>query len=437
MADKNVRFVKVALQATYDALVEKDIRALYWIEETQRLYCGSTLYGTGAEASDAAAGLLSARDYALLQELIEAGPASKAFTPVDGSIVIADGKIGVGISAVEGNLIKVVDDGIFAKVDKVEILQVDGLEDRLASIEKAAVGGVHYRGSVATKDDLPADAMQGDLYECIDTGVEYCWNGKEWFEYGSAHFVPVAGIGIDIDGNKISVKIADNSHGLVAVDGAMSINLATATSDGAMSKEDKAFIDAIPSVYASKKFVNEICEQVKYDITSTPNGTLVNYGENEIRIMCPANAEFVKQSVGAGGDANTYYMTLKTYAPSDDVVGYIEHLGGQVDSEILTDLKTDEHGRKYQPTWLGVAKYNETTGTWSYYGDKSTASKYVGWDYQIDWYDSNGVMIASDSVRINLSNEDCHNVTKPYYMNGYATIDQVEAMSEFFTWGEL
>ena len=72
MADRNVRFIKVALQATYDALISKDDRALYWVEETQRLYCGNVLYGAGAEASDVAAGLLSAKDYALLQELIEA-----------------------------------------------------------------------------------------------------------------------------------------------------------------------------------------------------------------------------------------------------------------------------------------------------------------------------------------------------------------------------
>lgn len=158
-------------------------------------------------------------------------------------------------------------------------------------------------------------------------------------------------------------------------------------------------------------------KHVKYEITDAPVGTLVDYGDKEIRVMVPSGAEFVKQAVGAGGDANNYYMTFKTYAPSDDVVGYIEHLGDQTDPEILTNFSTDKYGRRYQPTWLALAKYDEAIDTWTYYGESSTASKYIGYDYRIDWYDANGVMVASDSIRINLSNEDCHYAIEPYYMS--------------------
>lgn len=154
----------------------------------------------------------------------------------------------------------------------------------------------------------------------------------------------------------------------------------------------------------------------RYVIEDVPAGTLVDYFDKEIRIMCPADAEFAKQSVGAGGNPNNYYMTFKTYAPSDDVVGYIEHLGDQADPEILTDLKTDKYGRKYQPTWLSLAGYDESTDTWTYHGKNSSTEKYVGWDYQIDWYNADRVMVKSDSVRINLSNEDCHNTIEPYYV---------------------
>lgn len=154
----------------------------------------------------------------------------------------------------------------------------------------------------------------------------------------------------------------------------------------------------------------------RYVIENVPAGTLVDYFDKEIRVMCPANSEFVKQTVGAGGDANTYYMTFKTFAPSDDVVGYIEHLNGKADAEVLTDLKTDEFGRKYQPTWLGLAKYDDANSAWTYYGASSSTEKYIGWDYQIDWFNADGVMVKSDSVRINLSNEDCHSEIEPYYM---------------------
>lgn len=167
---------------------------------------------------------------------------------------------------------------------------------------------------------------------------------------------------------------------------------------------------------AVKAEIEASVEKTKYEITDVPEGTLVDYRESEIRIMVPADAVFTKQSVGAGGDANSYYCTFKTYAPSDDVVGYIEHLGGNVDAEILTDLKTDANGRKYQPTWLGIAKYDEATGTWNYHGKNSAENHYIGWDYQIDWYNADGMMVESDSIRINLSNEDCHFMIEPYYV---------------------
>jgi hypothetical protein len=91
-----------------------------------------------------------------------------------------------------------------------------------------------------------------------------------------------------------------------------------------------------------------------------------------------------------------------------------------------------------------LAKYDEATGTWSYYGSKSTESKYIGWDYRIDWYNVDGVMISSNSVRINLSNEDCHYNNKPYYMVNYATSEEVatiketvSSVEEVYTWGEM
>lgn len=189
------------------------------------------------------------------------------------------------------------------------------------------------------------------------------------------------------------------------------------------SKADAEKVESLETELATKVTAEEVDKKVeaaiekpKYEIADVPEGTLVNIDEHEIRIMCPVDAEYHLQGVGVGGDPNTYYVTLKTYVYDDNVVGYKEHLGNAVDPEILTDLKTDKYGRRFQPTWLGVAKYDEATGVWNYYGKNSTVSKYIGWDYQIDFYDANGVMIASDSIRINLSNEDCHSEIKPYYM---------------------
>lgn len=460
----NVKFYFSSTKAKYDALAEKNPLALYFItdEETgcNYLYKGDKLISVGHEASVQFAGLMSAEDKAKLDSLVVGGSGLSALTPVDGTISITDtadgGKaIGVAISSDAGNALVAVEGGLFVPTVSVPEYAIEkqatAEEGFVASYRlKRTVGDeVSYVGDsiniakdlvlkaatleVVTEADVPyVGAVVGDPY------ISMVFNDSG----ASNLYIPVkglvdsytAGSGIEIIDNKISVKIAENSHGLVAVDGALALNLATRTSDGAMSKDDKKALDAIPSVYVARK----------YEISNTPKGTLVNYGEKEIRIMCPADAEFTKQTVGEGGDANSYYVTFKTYVPNDQVVGYIEHLNGQVDSEILTTFSVDEYGRKYQPTWLAVAKYDEVTGTWTYYGTGSSMDKMIGWDYQIDWFDANNMKVATDSIRINLSNEDCHNNIKPYYMAGVATSEEVTVLREIveenqnsFTWGEL
>ena len=455
----NVRFLSVKLRSTFDALVTKESSSLYWIEETQELYRGEKLYGTGALASEKAAGLLSSEDYIKLQELIASGGGLNGLKAIDGTISILNavdgGKlIGVAIAPDATNALKAVDGGLFVPtvvVPEYSIEKQTIAEEGFAAtyrLKKMLGEETSYIGDainiardlvlksatleIVIEDGAPyAEAKVGDPYIVME------FNDVN----ASALYIPVkglvdvytAGSGIEIIDNKISVKLADTTHGLVAIDGALAINLATRKSDGAMSKEDKLIIDSIPYAYVARKF----------DISGTPEGTLVNYGEQEIRIMVPETAEFKKQTVGVGGDKNTYYMTLKTYGPKG-AVGYKEHLGTQSDAEILTDLKTDEYGRKYQPTWLGVAKFDEANGTWSYYGANSELNKFIGWDYRIDWYDVNNMKIASDPIRINLSNESCHYDNKPYYMANVATSaevaeikESVEKVSDSYTWADL
>ena len=162
-------------------------------------------------------------------------------------------------------------------------------------------------------------------------------------------------------------------------------------------------------------------QHVKYEISHKPEGTLVDYSDKEIRVMVPADTQFVHQSSGVNADANAYYIGFKAYAP-EGAVSFKEDL-----AEIISDntmyyfegndfAGVDKYGRKYSICWLAVAKYDEETQTWSRYGAKSTKEKYIGWYYSVEWYDSNGKKIDSDCIRINLSNEDCHNVVEPYYM---------------------
>lgn len=247
----------------------------------------------------------------------------------------------------------------------------------------------------------------------------------------------IAGDGVAIDDNKISVKLADTTNGLVAVDGALRLNLVTRKTAGAMSAKDKLIVDSMPYVY----------ERRKYDISGTPIGTLVDYRDHEIRIMCPSDAEFKKQEVGANGNANMYYMTFKAYAP-DGAVSFKEGDRGVIVDEMF-DFNgpasgVDEFGRKYSVCWLALASYNQSTNTWTYFGKNSTETKYIGWDYVVEWYNVDGHKIGFDSVRINLSNESCHYVSKPYYMNEVITVTEAEelratvaTMEEVYSWSDM
>lgn len=232
---------------------------------------------------------------------------------------------------------------------------------------------------------------------------------------------------VDKDGNKV---VVDDSEELAKLEASIETKANAddveaelklkANAEDVEEKLEKVAQDSVATAkaYTDGKVEAAVKEHLvkKYEVADTPDGTLVNYREGEIRIMCPENSVFTKQSVGIGGDPNCYYMTFKTYVFDDNIVGYREHLGNQSDSETLTDLKTDKFGHRYQLTWLSLAKYDEATGVWNYYGKNSSEEKFIGWDYRIDWYNANGVMVASDSVRINLANEGCYFTSEPYYV---------------------
>lgn len=111
----NVIF-KVGTKALFDALEQKDTNTLYWLEDVQELYKGNLLFATGKTASETAAGLMSADDKIKLDSL---SPGTlTGLTPVDASVIIADGEdgktIGVQLSKESGNTIVLKNDGLFA-----------------------------------------------------------------------------------------------------------------------------------------------------------------------------------------------------------------------------------------------------------------------------------------------------------------------------------
>ena len=456
-----VKFISVKLKSTFLAIEYKNPFTLYWIEETKELYKGAILFGTGALASELAAGLLSADDYAKLQDLIKSGFGLNNLGAVDSTLVITrDGdntKIGIGLSATAGNMLTIKDDGLYAAETKapeyaIEKVATESGFSASYKLKRTLGEDSDYVGDTiniakdlvlqaATLETVTEDGVPYDDAKVGDPYIKMVFNNAD----ASNLYVPVKGLvdtytagdGITIIDNKISVKLADTSHGLVSVNGALALNLATKDSDGAMSKEDKRILDAIPNVYIARK----------YEVVHKPEGTIVDYREKEIRIMCPEYTEWTHQNSGANADENSYYIGFKAYAPKG-AVSFKEDT-----AEIIADNKMyyfennefagiDSYGRRYSVIWLPVAKRND--GIWTYYGANSTKTKYVGWYYTVEWYSETGKLISTETIRINLSNEGCHNNINSFYgvENDLATAvakvkDKVDILEESCVWSDM
>lgn len=279
------------------------------------------------------------------------------------------------------------------QVKAIAIATVTGLADELTRIESLAIGG----GAIATKD-APGIIKPGDGFEVSEDGT-----------------LSLTAVSIE--------KVTGLLERLNAIESSI-----------------EAIDENIEAEYAKKAEVRSISEMVKYEISSKPMGTLSDYEDKELRVMCPADTEWELQQSGENANPNAYYIGFKAYAPAD-ANSYKEDL-----AEIISDntmyyfegndfAGIDEYGRKYSIVWLPVAMYDPTSGTWTYYGEQSTAEKYIGWYYTVEWYDASGVKIAMDTIRINLANENCYITTEPYYIQEVQST--LTALEESVAWGDM
>lgn len=189
--------------------------------------------------------------------------------------------------------------------------------------------------------------------------------------------------------------------------------------DNTLANSNLLDIEEANLIYLSKNEGQILYETKPYEISNLPEEATVIYSDDEIRVLCPENTKWIKQNVGTTGNKNMYYMAFKAYAPKE-AVSFKEGDRGIIVDKMYTfedDFAgIDEYGRKYSICWLALANYDEDADVWTYFGRNSTTKKYLGWDYIVEWYNADGIMISSDSIRINLSNENCHYTNEPYYM---------------------
>ena len=168
--------------------------------------------------------------------------------------------------------------------------------------------------------------------------------------------------------------------------------------------------------------VNSTTQRIQYEIFEKPDNTLIDYRTKEIRIMCSEETNWERQNLSSEHDPNIYYIGLKIYAPNN-ADGFKKGESGVIIDNFYDFNNSiagiDQYNRKFHIAWLPAASYDSSANKWTYFGKNSSFEQYYGWDYIIEWYDQNNNIINSDFIRINLSNESCHNIIEDYYMAQY------------------
>ena len=155
--------------------------------------------------------------------------------------------------------------------------------------------------------------------------------------------------------------------------------------------------------------VNKAAAKQRYEVIFVPD-LAVTYRDGEIRLNTQ-HIDLQQQNVGAGGEANAYYIGIKIYAP-DNAHSVRQNItstpGIQADKEIapFTETDIDAYGRKYSNAWVKCAIYEN--GSWTNYGLSSTVDKCLGYYYSVEWYDDNGLVIENDSIHVVFTNDSCH-----------------------------
>lgn len=366
------------------------------------------------------------------EQLDVIGGAKEVSISADGkSIVFADGVFklaGFDAAAVGAQPRKTADGGIEWVVPTVDVdalnetvkdLKVDvkTIQDIVAPSGEGATPLLSRVETLEDKVDIlnGNETVEGSVLKIVKDEINTFANQitddgtvntiKELFNYVANHGGEIETIVADIA--DLQVRVGDES---------VSDQIASAIAKSGHITKTEA-----ESTLLSKVEAAATLQHVKYEVYSKPAGTLVDYRDKEIRVMCPADTQWAKQSVGATGNANMYYMGFRAYAP-EGAVSFKED-----DQEIIADQTmyyfenndfagVDKFGRKYSVVWLALASYDEASDSWTYFGTKSSSEKYIGWYYSVEWYDADGKKIDSDCIRINLSNEACHNAIEPYYM---------------------
>lgn len=240
---KNVRFVQTTKQKWLDRETY-DPYALYFCTDTGEIFKGNVLFTEGVKviptrddlpsfecAADGVVYFIAETKSGFMISPDRTEWLQTIYAPVTDAYTIPEEEMYTTVTTV--GAVRDIEAKIYERIDSIDsgvgnLVPVDGT----ISITSTEDGNKSIGVAIAP--------VEGNILTAVEGGL----------------FVP-----------STSVKIAEESHGLVAVDGALLINLATTDSDGAMSKEDKIALEELKKLnisteYATKEELKTLADTV-------------------------------------------------------------------------------------------------------------------------------------------------------------------------------
>ncbi len=271
-------------------------------------------------------------------------------------------------------------------------------------LDELAGGGISTLTAVDGSLEVTGEGYSRGLKVRI-SGQEH--NGLTLEEDGLFAAPPSAGSGLEAVDRALALKLdQEKAGGLSVTEKGLALEPVTAERPGAMTAEDKAFLDAIPVLYEGKK----------YEVVGLLAGCRADVYGREIRVFFPEDAPFKQPSGEANGrDDKNYYFGVRFFAP-DGAVKFKEGekaADGDFETFDGSSSGTDKYGRHYDVCWFPAARTEDEGHSWTYNGAGSEPGRCAGWYHTIEWYGEDEKPISSETVRVNLTNDGCHNSLKP------------------------
>lgn len=263
--------------------------------------------------------------------------------------------------------------------------------DTLADIE----GGIHFLGISSTNPIDGIVTIDGEVITPV-AGDIVIYGTKEYICDKNGEFVELGDEGIYLTAAQAEADFLKKAD-------AESIYKTKAEAQA----EHKNLEDAIQLINIKDiAWGKDNSNGTKFEVIKAVEGFLTDESQNDFRIFIPKGSKYEMQNVGAGGNSNNYYITVRAYAPRADINGCRKGRYSNYENDFgaMEKISIDiESGRPYVDFWFAIAYTNDNGITWTEYADLSTSTKYIGYDWLVEWY-VDEKMVASASKKFTLVN---------------------------------